>query len=146
MAPRAAPPQRLPWPPCPVCHQLHSERAVTGRIFQALPNFCPHRQTDRRTDTMFAFIYKIDVPIVVRPLMWFFCLFGGGPPPLSFVWYASCERRGFGNLMFPLWFALLGYSIVVLDGSPWLPLFFWPGPIALPKNAIPIEWGLIVTI
>jgi hypothetical protein len=30
--------------------QLHRERAVTGRIFQALPNFCPHRQTD----TMFA--------------------------------------------------------------------------------------------
>jgi hypothetical protein len=25
--------------------QLHRERAVTGRIFQALPNFCPHRQT-----------------------------------------------------------------------------------------------------
>jgi hypothetical protein len=36
----------LPWPPYPylVCHQLHRERAVTGRIFQALPNFCPHRQ------------------------------------------------------------------------------------------------------
>jgi hypothetical protein len=31
--------------PCPVCHQLHKERAVTRRIFQALPNFCPHRQT-----------------------------------------------------------------------------------------------------
>jgi hypothetical protein len=31
--------------PCPVCHQLHRERAMTGRIFQALPNFCPHRQT-----------------------------------------------------------------------------------------------------
>jgi hypothetical protein len=31
--------------PCPVCHQLHRERAVTGRIFQALPNFCSHRQT-----------------------------------------------------------------------------------------------------
>jgi hypothetical protein len=30
------------------------ERAVTGRIFQALPNFCLDRQTDRRTDTMFA--------------------------------------------------------------------------------------------
>jgi hypothetical protein len=63
------PPQRLPWPPCPalpcpcpVCHQLHRERAVTGRIFQALPNFCPHRQTDGQTDTMFAFIYnKIDL-------------------------------------------------------------------------------------
>jgi hypothetical protein len=26
---------------------LHRERAVIGRIFQALPNFCPHRQTDR---------------------------------------------------------------------------------------------------
>jgi hypothetical protein len=35
--------------------QLHKERAVTWRIFQALPNFCPHRQTD----TMFALIYKI---------------------------------------------------------------------------------------
>jgi len=28
---------------------------VTGKIFQALPNFCPHRP-----DTTFAFIYKID--------------------------------------------------------------------------------------
>jgi len=25
--------------------QLHRERAVIRRIFQALPNFCPHRQT-----------------------------------------------------------------------------------------------------
>jgi hypothetical protein len=32
----------------------HVEWAVTGRIFQALPNFCPDRQTDRWTDTMFA--------------------------------------------------------------------------------------------
>jgi hypothetical protein len=24
---------------------LLKERAVTGRIFQAMPNFCPHRQT-----------------------------------------------------------------------------------------------------
>jgi hypothetical protein len=41
------PPQWLPCHalPCPVWHQLHRERAVTGRIFQALPNFCPHRQT-----------------------------------------------------------------------------------------------------
>jgi hypothetical protein len=31
------------------------EWAMTGRIFQALPNFCPHRQID----TMFALIYKI---------------------------------------------------------------------------------------
>ncbi len=26
---------------------FHRERAVTGRIFQALPNFCPHKQIDR---------------------------------------------------------------------------------------------------
>jgi hypothetical protein len=26
---------------------LHRERAVIGRIFHALPNFCPHRQTPR---------------------------------------------------------------------------------------------------
>jgi hypothetical protein len=31
------------------------EWAMTGRIFQALPNFCPHRQID----TMFALIYKM---------------------------------------------------------------------------------------
>ncbi len=46
---RGPPQAALPCPalpcPCPVCHQLHRERAVTGRIFQALPNFCPHRQT-----------------------------------------------------------------------------------------------------
>jgi hypothetical protein len=48
MAPRAAPHSGCPGRPalpCPVCHQLHKERAVIGRIFQALPNFCPHRQT-----------------------------------------------------------------------------------------------------
>jgi hypothetical protein len=48
--------QWLPWPPClalpcPVCHQLHRERALTGKIFQALPT-----QTDTTT---VAFIYKI---------------------------------------------------------------------------------------
>ncbi len=67
MAPRAAPhsgcPGRPAMPcPCPVCHQLHRERAVTGRIFQALPNFCPHRQTD----TMFAFIYKMGKKVESR--------------------------------------------------------------------------------
>jgi hypothetical protein len=51
------PSQRLPWPPCPAlplpcpaCHQLHREWAVTGRIFQALPT---------QTDTTVALIYKI---------------------------------------------------------------------------------------
>ncbi len=65
MAPRAAPHSGCPGRPampCPVCHQLHREGAVTGRIFQALPNFCPHRQTD----TMFAFIYKI---LTFHPLL-----------------------------------------------------------------------------
>jgi hypothetical protein len=35
--------------------QLHRERAVTERIFQALPNFCP----DKQTDTTVALIYNI---------------------------------------------------------------------------------------
>jgi len=46
---------RTPPPPPPHLYKknknhdqmLHRERAVTERIFQALPNFCPHRQTDR---------------------------------------------------------------------------------------------------
>jgi hypothetical protein len=51
----------LPWPPCPampypVCHQLHREQAVTGRIFQALPNFCPHRQTP----CLLIYIYSVN--------------------------------------------------------------------------------------
>jgi len=37
-------------------YKLHRERAVNGRIFQALPIFV---HIDRRTDTMFALIYKI---------------------------------------------------------------------------------------
>ncbi len=37
----------------------HRERAVTRRIFQALPNFCPHGQTYGRTNTILALIYKI---------------------------------------------------------------------------------------
>ncbi len=55
MAPRAAPRNgclgrpTLPLP-CLVCHQLHREWAVTGRIFQALPT---------QTDTTVALIYKI---------------------------------------------------------------------------------------
>ncbi len=47
MAPRAAPHSGCPGRP--VCHELHRERAGTGRIFQALPNFCLHRQTDGQT-------------------------------------------------------------------------------------------------
>jgi hypothetical protein len=31
---------------CTMRSHEHVERAVTGRIFQALLNFCPHRQTD----------------------------------------------------------------------------------------------------
>jgi hypothetical protein len=54
MAPRAGPHSGCPAMPCPVCHQLHREWAVTGRIIQFLST-----QTDGRTDTMFAFIYKI---------------------------------------------------------------------------------------
>jgi len=49
-------PPRTPPPPPPPFHEknknheqmLHREWAVTGRIFQALPNFCPHRQTRPR--------------------------------------------------------------------------------------------------
>jgi hypothetical protein len=41
----------MPWL---VYHQLHRERVVIGKIFQALPNFCTHTYT-----TMFALIYKL---------------------------------------------------------------------------------------
>jgi hypothetical protein len=37
--------------PCPVCHQLHREQAVTGRFFQSLPT---------QTDSTVALIYKIE--------------------------------------------------------------------------------------
>jgi hypothetical protein len=47
-------PRTPPAPPPPLHEKnknhdqmLHKERAVIGKIFQALPNFCPHRQTDR---------------------------------------------------------------------------------------------------
>jgi hypothetical protein len=53
MAPRAAALAALPCPapalPCPVCHQLHREWAVTERLFQALPT---------QTDTTVALIIK----------------------------------------------------------------------------------------
>ncbi len=51
MAPRVAPRSGCPGRPtlpCFVCHQLHREQAVTGRIFQALPT---------QTDTTVALIY-----------------------------------------------------------------------------------------
>ncbi len=55
MAPSAAPhsgyPGRPALPlPCPVCYQLHRERAVIGKIFQALPI---------QTNTTVALIYKM---------------------------------------------------------------------------------------
>ncbi len=51
--------------------------------------------------------------------------FTGAPPFL--IWYASCNRKGFENLMFPLWSALLGGSFVILDVGPCslFSLFFW---------------------
>jgi hypothetical protein len=43
----------------------------------------------------------------------------GGPNSYPFLhWYASCNRRGFGNLMFSLWFTLLDGSFVFLDVGP----------------------------
>jgi hypothetical protein len=71
------PPQRLPWPPCPalplpcpVCHQLHRERAVIGRIFQALPNFCPHRQTPPWRDVSGRGEQEENVCTARRPPRW----------------------------------------------------------------------------
>jgi hypothetical protein len=55
-------------------------------------------------------------------------LLSGDPPPHS---YASRDRRGFGNLMFSLWFAVLGGSFVFFDVGPFILLlvfsllFFW---------------------
>jgi hypothetical protein len=68
MAPRTAPrsgyPSRpaMPCPalplPYPVCHQVHRERGVTGRIFQALPT---------QTNTTVALIYKIRYSLEKKP-------------------------------------------------------------------------------
>jgi hypothetical protein len=46
---------------------------------------------------------------------------------LSFPWYASHDRRGFGNLMFPLWFIGLFRWFICLLGCGsfhFVPLFF----------------------
>ncbi len=66
----------------------------------------------------------------------------GGPSPFI-IWYASCNMRKFRNVMFPLWFGLLGGSFVFLDVGPsilflvfpltwvlWF-LFYWQGFITL---------------
>jgi hypothetical protein len=45
------------------------ERAVPGRFFQSLPIFCPPRQTDGRTDTMFALII-FSIEKCVRMCSW----------------------------------------------------------------------------
>jgi len=42
----------------------------------------------------------------------------GLPPSFFLIWCAYCDWKGFGNLMFPLWFALLGGSFVFLDMGP----------------------------
>ncbi len=40
------------------------------------------------------------------------------------IWYASRERKGFRNLMFPLWFALLGgYFVFWTWGLPFCSLY-----------------------
>ncbi len=58
------------------------------------------------------------------PFFWCFGLFMIGRVLSPFlIWYVSCKRRGFGNLVLPLWFALLGGSFVFLDVSPFI-LFF----------------------
>jgi hypothetical protein len=66
MAPRTAPHSSCPGHPampcpCLVCHQLHKERAVTGRIFQALPNFCLDRQTNGHHVCFYIFCFFIFV-------------------------------------------------------------------------------------
>jgi len=42
------------------------------------------------------------------------------------IWYAYCKRRGFKNLMFPLWFTLLGGSFVFLDMGPSILFLVFP--------------------
>jgi len=37
-----------------------------------------------------------------------------------------CDERGFGNLMFPLWFVLLGGSFVFLDMGPSILFLVFP--------------------
>jgi len=71
MAPRPAPRSSCPALPLPypVCHHRRIDTTMfapkgTGNDWKnlsALPNFCPHRQTD----TMFALIYKISILGVV---------------------------------------------------------------------------------
>jgi hypothetical protein len=45
-------------------------------------------------------------------------------PPLSY--YASRNKRGFGNLMFHLWFMLLGGTFVFLGVSPSILFLVFP--------------------
>jgi len=42
------------------------------------------------------------------------------------IWYAYHDRKGFGNLMFSLWFGLFGGSFVFLDVSPSILFFIFP--------------------
>jgi hypothetical protein len=56
---------------------------------------------------------------------------GSSKPPFRrsspfLIWYASYNKRGFGNLMFPLEFTLLGGSFVFLDVSPSILFFVFP--------------------
>ncbi len=52
------------------------------------------------------------------------------------IWYASGNRRGFGNLMFPLWFTLIRGSFVFLD----------MGPFNLFLVSPPLFWGALVDL
>ncbi len=75
MAPRPAPrsgcPAR-PARPCPVCH--HRERAVTGRIFQALPNLLLYIRFSKFPLNVVFFV------VLFRSLFWSFSSFVPQPP------------------------------------------------------------------
>jgi len=50
-------------------------------------------------------------------------VFSKGPP---FSYYVAHDKRGFGNLMFPLWFALLGGRFFSLGVSPSILFLVFP--------------------
>jgi len=67
-----------------------------GKIFYSLLWSCPSWRSKVKTSSFVEMKY----PPTNRPPS------RGSSPFL--IWYASCNRREFRNLMFPLWFTLLG--------------------------------------
>jgi hypothetical protein len=101
MTPRLAPRSGCPARPAlfVTTDRHHRERAVIGRIFQALPNFCPDRQTKRHHVCFYAkdLIYKDILAICYNLLCKYGCFKKVVPSLYEDKWpFVSTPKKSVG--------------------------------------------------